>query len=118
MEREIGSVAAASAMRGFRYMAFPPVVFEPLSQPTTLPSKSDEILSPGTQAAPTNVLLNVTGRDVGIGWVTKAADPIPAPSHRPAGARGLAVALPRAAQPSRFALLHEVSAELHRQRRP
>ena len=28
MEREIASVAAACAMRGFRYLAFPPIVFD------------------------------------------------------------------------------------------
>lgn len=105
-------------MRGFRYMAFPPVVFESLSKPTMLPSASAESLSPGTQAAPANVLLNLAGRDVGIGWVAKAADPISAPPHRPAGTHGPAIALPPAAPQRRFALLHEGSAELHRQGRP
>lgn len=112
MEREIGSVAAASAMRGFRYMAFPPIVFEAPSRPTTL------LRAPGIQAALANALATVTRQDGGIGMVARAADPLPAPPHGPASTHGPAIAPPPAAPPRRFALLHEVSAELHRQRRP
>ncbi|UPY37748.1 hypothetical protein [Sediminicoccus sp. KRV36] len=56
MQREIASVMAACAMRGIRYIAFPPVVFEtpaPLAAPETPPAAEAGIAaSPPPESPP------------------------------------------------------------------
>lgn len=98
MEREIANVAAASGMRGFRYMAFPPIVFEaplvleapvwepPVVQVTEPPMPAPIVMPAEAPARPRPA------------WV---AQPAPPPPPLPPADR-------------RFALLAEVSAEIRR----
>lgn len=115
MEREIANVAASCAMRGFRYMAFPPIVFEP---PTHLvaaavwePAAAEPAAMEPVAAEPVALELAVPAPTIPapMAWaLPPAAAPAPAveappivqrPAVRPVGDR-------------RFALLAEVSAQL------
>jgi hypothetical protein len=116
MEREIANVAAASAMRGFRYMVFPPIVFDAPAIEVALPA-----WNPAPPAAPVTPVPTVSTVPAPPSMQTLAGDAEPA-------ARGAepAVMVPpslkqarpalREAAPAgrRFALITEVSAELRR----
>ncbi len=132
MEREIANVAAACAMRGFRYMAFPPIVFDapqievsppvplaawqaPEAEPPPRPAawRFDEMPPPPrttmadehVAAAPDNASARAPALD----------QPVPAgPPAEPARAAARPSPSQSAAREPRFALLAEVAAQLHR----
>jgi len=136
MEREIANVAAACAMRGFRYLAFPPIVFDaPLELLPTQVSDQDGRASRLTDAAgramPGLPTMDPVPRPATLAPDAQAplletllaAAPRP-PALRPAASRESAVpaapahALPAAPAPRRFALLTDVTTEIHRQAGP
>ncbi len=148
MEREIANVAAACAMRGFRYLAFPPIVFdaplEPLPTPTTEMEResADAVMDAllATMAPEPAVVEPVEAARLVLMAVPAAANPpseTPPPQAAPTErfappARPQLAALaeriapppspapgPAAAPlPRRFALLADVSAEIRRQAGP
>ena len=96
MEREIANVAAACAMHGFRYLAFPPIVFD--TPPIRLtPAWEEPELSKRKPEMPASVSPAAPSAQA------------PAPSALPAHSA------PKSPPPERrFALLAEVSAQLRR----
>lgn len=116
MEREIANVAAASAMRGFRYMAFPPIVFDAPATPAAVwqePDPASVAAATVTHAPPTQVAAALPPT------APPMATPRPAPLSAPQETAAAAPSAPEerlaTAPPGRrFALLAEVSAELHR----
>lgn len=128
MEFEIANIAAACSMRGFRYMAFPPIVFD---EPVRLPEPEPE-LEPVTEpamelAAPAPVEVAEAGPvAIQAAGVVAAAVPRPVARIEPTPFAAVVAALapspqetPRSATPSlpaerRFALLTDVTAEIRR----
>ncbi len=132
MEFEIANIAAACSMRGFRYMAFPPIVFD---EPVRLPEPEPEpepVTEPVTEpamelAAPAPVEVAEAG-PVAIQAAGAVAAAVPRPVARiePTPFAAVVAALapspqetPRSATPPlpaerRFALLTDVTAEIRR----
>ena len=138
MEREIANVAAACAMRGFRYMAFPPIVFDAPMIAVQAPewvapaqgaaTKSDALgaLPPAVQwpspasprqALPAESALRPQAALPSALLRDLVAAPLAAASRPPSPAA--APALPQAPPAGRrFALLADVAAQLRQQAPP
>lgn len=116
MEREIANVAAASAMRGFRYLAFPPIVFAAALEPPAAiqlesiaaPQLSEEVR---TECPTPLVEPRPEAQPQPIPDCAAQPQPITLPER---------MAAPPAAAPGnrRFALLADVSAEIRRRTSP
>ena len=131
MEREIANVAAACAMHGFRYMAFPPIVFdapvrmmkdwadqEPVRPGGAIePSPAASWITPdlaqpaAAEAAP-NPRETTALSPPAIPPPGTSPRPAPIPEGRPAT---IPERRPTQLPDRRFALLADVSAELRRQ---
>ena len=122
MEREIANVAAACAMRGFRYMAFPPIVFDQPVMRVEVATLGGAVKAaePLIMAAePVPIMLDVAAPEAAPAMprpqraqpAIERAD-IPTPIS-PAAPRPALAAAPPAER--RFALLSDVSAEIRRQ---
>lgn len=138
MEREIANVAAACAMRGFRYLAFPPIVFESPLEPLPAPEmeQGGEMMAPlveigaamPAEAPPLVVAAAAEPAEVvsGVEALPVYPPPVPAPPPSPPPERSQVIAMPEgppppgraAPPPRRFALLADVSAEIRRQAGP
>ena len=130
MEREIANIAAASAMRGFRYMVFPPIVFEAapvvtvsLSALTPMAAVMPEAVMPEPPTALAPRLPDpprVVAQPASLPAPPQTSAPQPAqfatlvPAHAHATSPGPSPG-PSPVPERRFALVAEVSAELRRQ---
>ncbi len=116
MEREIANVAAASAMRGFRYMTFPPIVFDTplvrleLSVPEC-PAPEAVAPQPPPPAIPSATASAATSAAIVAPPGPTVPPPAAALDRRDAGGNA------RIPAERRFALLTDVSAEIRRQTR-
>ncbi len=124
MEREIANVAAASGMRGFPYMAFPPIIFDqPLIATAAIAAEAPEHdpqppSVPVVEAPPAAVAPAFTP----AAMAPPLADLLPAePAITPAqrfeaspGRQAASAPQPMRAPERRFALLSDVSAEIRR----
>lgn len=126
MESEIANIAAACSMRGFRYMAFPPIVFD---EPVRLPEPEPEpVTEPAMELAAPAIVEVVEVEPVAIQAASAVAVAIPRPvAHIELAPFADVVAAlapsppetPRSAAPPapaarRFALLTDVTAEIRR----
>lgn len=136
MESEIANIAAACSMRGFRYMAFPPIAFE---EPVRLPERDSEPMSesepesesvtePAMALAASAIVEVAEAEPVAIQAAGAVAAAIPRPVVRIEPAPFAAVVAALAPSPPeahgsnppplpaerRFALLTDVTAEIRR----